>query len=125
VVNKEKYMKNKKITYLLVLSIGFSSNNTFSMGWISEKLAGLTNQAAISLGNVLNRMSEWGDKKTFAFVTVGIIALVGYVGKDTVKKWFNGLMNKMPDEPKKGEDKPIKRATGYKGCQDSYSPVLQ
>lgn len=98
-------MKNKKLLYILAFSIEFSSNNALSMSWLSEKFSGFTAQAQNTLGYMVNTMSEWSDRKTLTIVGAGIILLAGYWGKDSVRKWFDNFMNKIPEDQSKKEVK--------------------
>jgi len=96
-------MNNKKIAYILALCIGLSSTNTFSMTWLKQQLSGATGQVSQYVGSILNTMNEWSAQKTLAVATAAIISLAAFYNKNTIQKWFNNLMSKIPG---KSTDKP-------------------
>lgn len=121
-------MKNKKLLYILAISIGFSSNNALSMGgWLSEKFSGFTTQAQTVLGSMLNNMQEWSTQKTVAVASAAIIALVTAIGPKRVYGWFDRLMHKIESEAiqslRQVEDLSSLKQTDQSMQQTKYEPT--
>ncbi len=116
-------MKYNKFLIILALCMGISTNismilnasdswytlgynglmrapgNLYKTGKMMVAHAGKALNAVIKIPvSLFNTMSSWSTNKILAVVSVGIILLVGTLGKDKVMKWWNNFILQVPEQ---------------------------